>query len=271
MSLSENAKSERIENPSRVRETLSRLRRRQTVFGALQSIPSPVLTEIAVLSGYDFIILDLEHGVLDEPSLLASLQVISRSAAFAVVRVRPRDFGAVGRYLDFGADGILLPDVCSAADAQMFVTAATHGPRGSRSSSGSARARGYGLGGRADSGSPLLLAMIEGAEAVSKIDAIVATPGLDGVVIGPHDLAADLGIDNDFSTPVYQDAFIRVEEAATRAGILLGSRAHPGFPIERLLVAGHSFILASADVSALRDGYRVHLEAARAGEKLIGR
>jgi 2-keto-3-deoxy-L-rhamnonate aldolase RhmA len=87
-------------------------------------------------------------------------------------------------------------------------------------------------------------------------------------VIGPHDLAADLGTDNDFAAPAYHAAFSKIEEAATRAGVLLGSRTHPGFPIERLLGAGHSFILASGDVSALRDGYRAHLEAARGGQKL---
>ncbi len=268
MSLLENLKPDPLEiSSSRSRGTLSRLRRREPVFGTLQSIPSPMLTEIALWSGYDFIILDIEHGVLDEPSLLASLQVISHTPAFAVVRVRPRDYGAVGRYLDFGADGILLPDVCSALEAQLFVAAATHGPYGSRSSSGSARALHYGLGSRANCGSPLLLAMIEGADAVSNIDAILATPGLDGAVIGPHDLAADLGAENDFSTPAYQAAFTRIEEAATRAGVLLGSRTHPGFPIERLLSAGHSFILASGDVSALRDGFRAHLQAVRSGEK----
>lgn len=269
MSLLQNLKPDPLEiSSSRARGTLSRLRRHEPVYGTLQSIPSPILTEIALWSGYDFIILDVEHGVLDEPSLLASLQVISHTPAFAVVRVRPRDFSAVGRYLDFGADGILLPDVCSSLEAQMFVAAASYGPYGSRSSSSSARAMHYGLGGRASCGSPLLLAMIEGAEAVSNIDAIVATPGLDGAVIGPHDLAADLGTENDFSAPAYHEAFTRIEEAATRAGVLLGSRTHPGFPIERLRSAGHSFILASGDVSALRDGYRAHLEAARGGQKL---
>jgi 2-keto-3-deoxy-L-rhamnonate aldolase RhmA len=269
MSLLESVEADRLEiSSSRSHGTLSRLRRHQAVFGALQSIPSPALTEVALWSGFDFIILDLEHGVLDEPSLLASLQVISHTPAFAVVRVRPRDFSAVGRYLDFGADGILLPDVCSAGEARMFVAAAAHGPRGSRSSSEGARGARYGLSGRANSGSPLLLAMIEGADAVSEIDAIATTPGLDGLVIGPHDLAADLGSENDFSTPAYQAAFARIEQAATHAGVLLGSRTHPGFPIERLLGAGHSFILASGDVTALRDGYRAHLEAARGGEKV---
>jgi 2-keto-3-deoxy-L-rhamnonate aldolase RhmA len=82
-------------------------------------------------------------------------------------------------------------------------------------------------------------------------------------VIGPHDLAADLDSPNDFSTEAYRTAFESVEAAVTRCGKILGSRTHAGFPIERLLAAGHRFIVTSGDVSALRDGFRLHLEAVR--------
>jgi 2-keto-3-deoxy-L-rhamnonate aldolase RhmA/pimeloyl-ACP methyl ester carboxylesterase len=246
---------------------LARLRLGEAVFGALQSIPTPVVTEIAVWSGYDFVILDCEHAIVDETAHLAALQVIAGSDAFAVVRVRPGDLSAVGRYLDIGADGILLPDVRSAAEAQAFVAAAFPAPAGTRSSTGgSARATRYRLVSSEPRARPLLLAMIEGAQAVSAISAIAATPGLDGLVIGPYDLAADLGAPEDFSTPAYREAFAEVARAAVRAGILLGSRSHPGFPIERLLDAGHRFILLSSDAAALRDGYRAHLEAVRRGE-----
>jgi len=244
-------------------EALERLRRRVPVIGTLQSICAPTLTEIAILSGYDFIVLDCEHSVLDEPSQLASLQVISGTEAFSVVRVRPQDFAAVGRYLDFGAHAILLPDVRSAADASAFVAAATHGPRGTRSSTGAVRANRYGIPSSKQAPAPLLLAMIEGAQAVDAIEAIAATPGLDGLVIGPNDLAADLDVVDDFSAPAYVAAFTAVEQAAKRERLILGSRTHPGFPIERLLGAGHCFILAGRDVAAIREGYRLNLREAR--------
>lgn len=250
---------------------LARLRQGQAVFGTLQSIPTSLVTEIAVLSGYDFVILDCEHAVLDEPSHVASLQVISSSDAFSIVRVRPKDFDAVGRYLDFGADGILLPDVQSAAQAREFVAAANQGPKGTRSSTGgSARALRYGIGSKVPAAQPLLLAMIEGTAAVAAIDEIATTAGLDGLVIGPHDLAADLGIADDFSTSAYAQAFAAVERAGARAGLLLGTRAHPGYPVERLLQCGHRFILVGADIAALRDGYRANLDAAKASGTRLG-
>jgi 4-hydroxy-2-oxoheptanedioate aldolase len=249
---------------------LSRLAASQPVFGALQTIPSAALTEIAIGSGYDFIILDCEHGVLDEPAILASLQVIDGSPAFAVVRVRPRDFEAVGRYLDHGADGILLPDVRTAAETQAFVDAATFGPRGTRSSSGTdTPASRYGAG-KSPLEPVLLLAMVESADAVARINAIAATPGLGGLVIGPHDLAADLGAPDDFATSAYQAAFVRVEQAAIHAGVVLGTRTHAGFDAERLIDAGHRFILVCGDIIALRDGYRAHLETARQGQARQG-
>jgi 4-hydroxy-2-oxoheptanedioate aldolase len=246
------------------RLAFSRLRSRQPVFGILQTIPVPTLTEMAVWSGYDFVILDCEHGVLDEQAHLASLRVISGSDAFAVVRVRPGDLGAIGRYLDFGADGIMMPNVRTSAEAAAFVAAAIHGPEGTRSSAGAAaRAARYGLNPPPDPERPLLLAIIEGAEAVENVAEIASTPGLDGLVIGPYDLSADLGCANDFSTSAYTAAFLEIERAAARAGLILGSAAHPGFPVERLIGAGHCFILASVDIFAIRDALRSHLAAAR--------
>src|SRR5579862_2458025 len=166
----------------------------------MQSIPSPTITESAVLSGFDFIILDCEHAVVDELSQLASLQTLSGRDAFSLARLRPEDFSAVGRYLDLGVNGILMPDIQSPEAAREFVRAATWGPQGTRSSTAASRTRQYGIRGAAPL-NPLLLAMIEGKAGVEAVDRILCIEGIDGVVIGPHDLAADLGRPEDFSNP----------------------------------------------------------------------
>jgi 4-hydroxy-2-oxoheptanedioate aldolase len=258
------------ERPVGSQRALARLRLGEAVFGTLQSMPTSVVTEIAVWSGYDFVILDCEHAIHDEAAHLAALQVISGSSAFAMVRVRPGDLSAVGRYLDFGADGILMPDVKSPAEAQAFVAAAKHAPDGTRPmTGGSARATRYGLADSEVAERPLLVAMIESGQAVATITAIAATPGLDGLVIGPYDLAADLGTPQEFSSPAYREAFAQIERTAIENGLLLGSRIHPGFPIERLLSGGHRFILVAGDIMALRDGYRAHLEAVRSASAKV--
>jgi 4-hydroxy-2-oxoheptanedioate aldolase len=241
---------------------LQRLRGREPVFAVMQTLPVPTLSELAVWSGYDCVILDCEHGIVDEPAQLACLQVISNAGALAAVRVRPKDFGSVGRYLDFGADAILLPDVQTGADAAAFVSAATCGTGGTRSSTRSARGSRYGLD-AAGHAAPLLFAMIEGSLALDNLAEIAATPGISGFVIGPNDLSADLGCPSDFSAAAYSAAFAKIEATAANAKLLIGTIAHPHYPIERLLAAGHAFIIVSSDVATVRDGYKSQLAAAR--------
>lgn len=239
---------------------IKRLREGEPVYGVMQTVSIPTLTELAVWSGFDFVILDCEHSVVDEQAHLTSLQVISGSGAFAVVRMLPGDLSGVGRYLDFGVDAVLMPHVRTPADVAAFVAAATTGPSGTRSSTGGAsRAKRYGLPVATERERPLLLVLIETAEAVENITAITSMPGLDGLVIGVHDLSADLGCPNDYSAPVFKAAFVAIEQAAARAGLILGSGANPEFPVERLLEAGHRFILAGSDIVALREGYRAQL------------
>jgi 2-keto-3-deoxy-L-rhamnonate aldolase RhmA len=215
------------------------------VFGLVQLIPSTLVTEVTLRSGCDFIVLDCEHGSLDESAVLASLQVISGTHAFTLVRVRSRDFSAIARYLEYGAHGILMPHVRTAVEARAFVESARQAPE------------------RWNSARPLLLAMIEEGEAVSNIEAISATEGVSGLVIGPRDLAHDLGVVEDFSIPRFQSAFVEIEGAARRKGLLLGSRVPSGCSMERLVSAGHVLLLAGNDLAALSEGYRLRLDAIR--------
>src|ERR1700759_2382929 len=87
---------------------IDRVRAGEPIFGLIQTIPEPTLTELAVWCGYDLVVIDCEHGVIDETRQLACLQVATHAGAACGVRIRPDDFGAVGRYLDWGADAILM-------------------------------------------------------------------------------------------------------------------------------------------------------------------
>lgn len=248
------------------RKSLTKLRGRTPVLGALQTIPGRAMTELALSAGFDFVMLDCEKGVVDIDAHLASLEAVLESDdAFAAVRVKPGDFDAVCRYVEFGAHLIVLPDVQTAADATAFVAAAARGKLKGASRETDAPDLGAELPEQTADHLPLLFAMIESVKGVAAIADIAATPGLAGLIVGPNDLAADLGCPGDFTTKAYEDAVQIVELTAERHGLLLGSREHPGFPLRRLVEAGHCCILASIDVLALRDGYRADLAAAKAG------
>jgi 2-keto-3-deoxy-L-rhamnonate aldolase RhmA len=111
-----------------------------------------------------------------------------------------------------------------------------------------------------------LLAMIESAEAVANAGVIAATPGIDGLVIGPSDLSADLGQPGVYDSARYADAIAAVEQAAARATSILGTRPAPFYPVERLIAAGHHFLVVGSDVTSLRDGYRALLASVRGAQ-----
>jgi 2-keto-3-deoxy-L-rhamnonate aldolase RhmA len=242
---------------------LERVRAGEAIVALIQTIPSATLSELAVWCGYDMVVLDCEHGIMDEAAQLGCLQVVSHARAACGVRVRPDDFAAVGRYLDWGADAILLADVKSPAAAAAFVAAAAPGPHGTGSSTGSSRAKRYGLPGAPATPDPLLLALIESAAAVEQIDTIARTPGLDGVVVGPNDLSADLACPGDFAHADYAAAFAKVAASAQAAGVILGAPPHPEYPPERLMEAGCRLIVAGSDIAAARDGLAMRLAEAR--------
>jgi 4-hydroxy-2-oxoheptanedioate aldolase len=241
----------------------ARLARGEPLFGVIQTIPAPALTELAVWSGYDFVILDREHGEVDEAAHLSSLRALSGSSALIGVRVRSADYTNVGRYLDFGADVIVMPDVQSATEAAQFVAAGTAGPRGTRSSSRAVRAVRYGLDTSDQARAPLLWATIESATGVAAVADIAETPGLCGVIVGPSDLSADLGCPYEFTSSSYTRAIAVIEQALQAARLPMGTIVHPGFPVERLLAAGHRLIIVTADVAIVREGLATQLAAAR--------
>lgn len=206
-----------------------RLRGGSPLRGLVQTIASARLTAMLLASGADFIILDREHGEADEGVHARSIGLIARSPALSAVRVHPDDVASARRYRRLGVDIVLMPDVRSPATAARLVEACTAGPQ--------------------PRASPI--AMIESRMGAAEVAAIAATPGLEGVVIGPNDLSRDLGRPADFGTPDFVAAVGRIEAHVRAAGLVLGSGIYPGFPADRLLQAGHTFLVAGSDAGAL--------------------
>jgi 4-hydroxy-2-oxoheptanedioate aldolase len=221
------------------------------------SIASPFTAEIMAEQGYDSLTVDLQHGALDHQAALGMFQAMRASGVTPMARVPWLDPAAIMKALDAGAHGVICPMINSAEEAERLVSYVRYPPAGTRSF-GPTRATvaaGFSYGPEVD-GEILCFAMIETAEAMQNLKAIVATPGLDGVYIGPADLALGLtgrryrtGFDRE--EPELVAAIHEVLEAAHRAGIR--AALHTGTPDYAAKAVGWGFDLVtlSSDVRLL--------------------
>lgn len=240
------------------RSVLERLSTQRALIGLLQTHPNPALAEMAGMCGYDFLMLDGEHGVLSEQDYLQTLQALTATDALAFVRLAGHDTHAVGRYLDMGVDAIVVPNVSTVEQATALARAMEYPPAGTRGFGASAhRATRYGMDMEAHLKSPregaCLVVMIESSLGVANVEAILAVEGVDGVFIGPSDLTANLGEARNFSLPAYVQAMAHIERAAAARGKLLGTAPHAGSPLEALLARGHRLLIVDADMSLVRE------------------
>lgn len=166
----------------------------ETAVSAWMSIGSPYLAEVLSHCGYDSVTVDLQHGMFDLDTAVTLLQAVGAGPATPMARCPSKDPAVIGKLLDAGAYGIVCPNVNTAQEALAFVSACRYPPRGVRSF-GPSRGLLYGGPDYLDHADSTILtwAMIESAAGLENLDAILATPGLDGVYVGPNDLALSLG------------------------------------------------------------------------------
>ena len=162
----------------------------ETVFSGWCSLPYPIVAEMIGREGFAAVTLEAQHGLWDVSGLLTGIAAVRQSGAAPIVRVPVGDFALVSRALDFGAEGIIAPMINTAADARAFAAAAKYPPVGERSWGPH---RVTSLAGLADQSvylreandSVIMLAMIETRTALANLQAIVETPGIDGLFLGP--------------------------------------------------------------------------------------
>lgn len=189
------------------------------------SMPSTVSAELASRQDFDTCTIDLQHGLNDYADALPMLQAMSQSDVTPMARVPWLEPGIVGKLLDAGALGLICPMVNTPEDAENFVRYASYAPRGSRSFGPTRAAIAYGAeyAGRAND-TIVTLAMIETVQALGNVEAIVATPNLNGVYIGPSDLSLSMGYSPklDHDEPAVVEAIMKIKNAAKAAGIKTG-------------------------------------------------
>ena len=184
------------------------------LLGFWATIPSPLTAEVAAMAGADYVVVDQQHGAVDPTAMVAMLQAIRLGGAAALVRVARNDPWIIGNALDLGALGVIVPMVETAEQAAEAVAACRYATQGVRSVGV--------LRGTSGSGAlepPLCLVMVETRAGLEAADAIAATPGLDGIYIGPSDLALSLGL----QPTVTARARARARRDPARAGGLRGS------------------------------------------------
>jgi 2-keto-3-deoxy-L-rhamnonate aldolase RhmA len=192
------------------------LRDRAPLAVAFLDLGSAVSGEIVAMSGFDVVVVDLEHGAGDEAAARAQIAAVERHA-LPVVRV-PDGPAQAGRMLDAGAAGVVVPQVASEQQAARAAGAVRYA--GTRGISGLSRGNRYGIGGgdwkeRADT-SLACIVQIERASALDAVDAIAALPDVDGLLMGPADLSSDLGCAADLDGPQLREAAERIATAAER-------------------------------------------------------
>lgn len=244
-----------------------RLRSGEKVLGCWTMLGQAQVVEILSLAGFDYLVLDQEHGLGDVTSLAAQLHAMSATPCVGVVRVPWNDHVYLKRVLDVGAEAVLIPSVDTAEEARAAVAACRYPPRGRRgTASGSVRASSYGMAPDyvATCADELLIAVqIESATAVGNIDAILAVEGIDLVFIGPFDLSATVGQMGNLKHPDVVPLIERAEKAILAAGRPMGTVPHPGTTALDMFERGYQFVNAGSDVARLRDGSVADVKAFR--------
>jgi 2-keto-3-deoxy-L-rhamnonate aldolase RhmA len=233
-----------------------RLHGGETLYGTLLNLPSAAIAEVLAAAGFDWLFIDAEHGAIGTSALISILQAVDRDIA-CIVRLSKLDGGAIKRALDLGADGIIVPQVETAAEAAEAVRQARYAPDGERGM-GLGRAHGYGFSfneylARANKDIAVVV-QVEHARAVENIDRIAAVDGLDAVFVGPYDLSASLGHPGDIAHPTVVAAIDRVTEACQAAGMPLGYFGMDAKAVAPCVARGYTLICAGVDCVLLGKG-----------------
>ena len=240
----------------------------ETLFGAWTDMSSPLATEITGRAGFDWLIADLEHGAGTEAELLAVLLAAEASGAAAFVRPQSGERLRIGRALDMGAAGIMVPRLDTAAQAAEAVTFLHYPPDGVRGVALRTRGARLGTVGHADVGrlnaGIVGIVQIESPSAVREADAIAAVDGVDVLFVGPADLSHSMGIPGRFDEPSFVAALDAVVAACRAHGKSAGILLKDATVLPGALAQGFTFVGVGSDSSFLGSAAREGLARARA-------
>lgn len=235
------------------------LREQGYVLNSYLQMPGAFAAEAYSRQGWDAVMLDMQHGVIAYDSAIAMLQAIAASGVTPLVRVPPAVPGLVMQMLDAGALGVVGALVNTRGDAEALVQACRYPPLGARSLGPARASLIYGDSYVSTANSDItVLAMIETEDAVANTEAILSVPGIDGVYIGPGDLAMSMGCVPDIGKPDPRvaAAIDCVRDTCASRGRIVGMIAPTPADARRLIDRGFTFVTLASDLQALRQTAR---------------
>lgn len=247
----------------------TKLANSELTIGSWITLGHPAIAEIMAAAGFDWLVLDMEHSVMELGEAQAIIQVLDKQQCSAIVRLTSNHPDQIKRVMDAGATGVMVPMVKSAADARVAVQGVYYPPRGQRGV-GLARAQGYGASFPAYQQwleeNAVVVVMIEHVDAVNSIDAILAVPGVDAYIIGPYDLSGSMGRPGDLNHPEVQaaiEAVLTAGQSAKKPGGIHVIEPDPD-ALQQRIKAGFNFLGYALDIRILDSICRNHMQQIRA-------
>jgi 2-keto-3-deoxy-L-rhamnonate aldolase RhmA len=243
-----------------------RVLRRELMGGTFLNLGSSLTAEIAGRAGFDWLLIDMEHGAGNRHELLLQLQAIESTPAAPIVRIAWNDPVLFKRVLDLGPSGIMVPYIQSAEEARRAVAAMRYPPAGVRGVALMNRACGFGIDFDEyfqNANSKLLtVVQVETELAIDQADEIADVDGVDVLFVGPLDLSVNMGIPREWAHPRIQAAFDKVATACRKAGKAAGMLLFKG-EVERAVADGFSFLAIGSDGALAAKGLRESADAFR--------
>ncbi|MEB8336941.1 HpcH/HpaI aldolase family protein [Streptomyces endophyticus] len=243
----------------------ARLASGEDTLGTFVGAASPVTAEVCAAAGADWLLLDLEHGAGGEEQVRDAVPAAAAYGVPVVVRVESAARIRVGRVLDLGAAGIMLPRLDSADEVRESLRHLRYPPAGDRGVATYNRACRFGLdaGALDREGEILGVVQIESARALAEVEEIAAIDGVDVLFVGPRDLSHDLGVPGDLTAPVYREALERVRKAAASHGKACGLLVSDGAAAAAQRAEGWTFLAIGSDSTLLAAALSKALTEAR--------
>lgn len=238
-----------------------KLKNNELTIGSWVTIGHPSIVEIMATAGFDWLAVDMEHSAIELETAQNLIAAIQANKMEALVRVGKNDDLLIKRVLDIGADGVIIPMVNTKADAEKAVASVRYPPLGKRGV-GLYRAQKYGTGfdeyRKWQEESSIIIVQIEHKDAVDNLVDILSVKGIDGIIIGPYDLSASLGVPGDYENDAVKKAISKVEQICKKNNMPLGAHVieSNAAKLQEKIDQGYKFISFSIDFLFLGDKAR---------------